>query len=313
MNGLKRLAALLLAAALLLTGCAGDVTESTPASTDGSDLEVYFFDAGAADAILLTTENSAVLIDAGEKGFGKTILAYLEEKGIEQIDDLIITHFDKDHVGGAAKVLNNIPVGKVLQSNQPRDSEEYENYVEALANAGIEPVTVRETYVFTIDGVSYTVDPPRQTEYDEDSSNNSSLIVSVQHGKNRFLFAGDAQTQRLAEFLDTNTTSFDVLKLPHHGREEPLLDDLLASTKPNYAIITSSEEEPESSSVVETLEKAGIRVLLTRNQPVTLYSDGNTITLDSPADPASLRDRGISARILPDGPDCGGEALQNTV
>ncbi len=279
MNRLKRLAVLLLAAALLLTGCAGDVTETAPASAEGSDLELHFFDAGAADAILLTTENSAVLIDTGEKGFGKTILAYLEEKRIEQIDYLIITHFDKDHVGGAAKVLNSIPVGKVLQSNQPKDSDEYENYVEALVNAGGNPVTVRETYVFTVDGVSYTVDPPRQTEYDEDSSNNSSLIVSVQHGKNRFLFAGDAQTLRLSEFLDTNTTSFDVLKLPHHGRDEPLLDDLLASTKPTYAVITSSEEEPESDTVVGALEKAGIRVLLTRNQSVTLYSDGNIISI----------------------------------
>ena len=279
MNGLGRLAALLLAAALLLTGCAGPVTETASVSAEGSDLEVRFFDTGAADAILLTTANSAVLIDTGEKGFGKTILTYLAEKGIEQIDCLIITHFDKDHVGGAAKVLNSIPVGKVLQSNQPKDSDEYENYVEALANTGIEPVTLREMYVFTLGGVSYTVDPPRQAEYNEDSSNNSSLIVSVQHGENRFLFAGDAQTQRLAEFLDTNPTTCDVLKLPHHGRDEPLLDDLLASTKPTYAVITSSEEEPESSTVVAALEKAGIRVLLTRNQSVTLYSDGNIISI----------------------------------
>ncbi len=279
MNGPGRLAALLLAAALLLTGCAGSDTDSTPASAEGSELEVHFFNAGAADAILLTTANSAVLIDAGEKGFGKTILAYLEEKGVEKIDCLIVTHFDKDHVGGAAKVLNSIPVGKVLQSNRPKDSDEYENYVEALANAGIEPVTLREAYEFTLDGVRYLVDPPGQAEYDEDSSNNSSLIVSVQYGKNRFLFTGDAQTLRLAEFLDTNTTSFDVLKLPHHGRDEPLLDALLASTKPTYAVITSSEEEPESGAVVEALEKAEIQVLLTRNQSVTLYSDGNTITI----------------------------------
>ncbi len=95
----------------------------------------------------------------------------------------------------------------------------------------------------------------------------------------RFLFAGDAQTLRLSEFLDTNTTSFDVLKLPHHGRDEPLLDDLLASTKPTYAVITSSEEEPERDTVVGALEKAGIRVLLTRNQSVTLYSDGNRISI----------------------------------
>lgn len=275
MNGPGRLAALLLAAALLLTGCAA-APAPAPAPAAGT-LELHVFDAGAADAILLRTENSAVLIDAGEKGFGKTILAYLAEQGVDALDYLIVTHFDKDHVGGAAKVLNSIPVKAVLQSNQPKDSDEYENYVEALRGAGIEPVTLRETDTFSLDGVSYTVDPPRQSAYAQDSSNNSSLIVSVRYGDTGILLPGDAQTLRLAEFLDANTTTYDVLKLPHHGRDEPLLEALLASVKPTYAIITSSEEEPESGAVLAALEQAGVRTLLTRNQSVTLYSDGITI------------------------------------
>lgn len=276
MSRRRRLAALLLAAALLLTGCAAAAPAPAPAPAAGT-LELHVFDAGAADAILLRTENSAVLIDAGEKGFGKTILAYLAEQGVDALDYLIVTHFDKDHVGGAAKVLNGIPVKAVLQSNQPKDSDEYENYVEALRGAGIEPVTLRETDTFSLDGVSYTVDPPRQSAYAQDSSNNSSLIVSVRYGDTGVLLPGDAQTLRLAEFLDANTETYDVLKLPHHGRDEPLLEALLASVKPTYAIITSSEEEPESGAVLAALEQAGVRTLLTRNQSVTLYSDGITI------------------------------------
>ncbi|MBQ1678770.1 MAG: MBL fold metallo-hydrolase [Oscillospiraceae bacterium] len=276
MSRRRRLAALLLAAALLLTGCAAAAPAPAPAPAAGT-LELHVFDAGAADAILLRTENSAVLIDAGEKGFGKTILAYLAEQGVDALDYLIVTHFDKDHVGGAAKVLNSIPVKAVLQSNQPKDSDEYENYVEALRGAGIEPVTLRETDTFSLDGVSYTVDPPRQSAYAQDSSNNSSLIVSVRYGDTGILLPGDAQTLRLAEFLDANTETYDVLKLPHHGRDEPLLEALLASVKPTYAIITSSEEEPESGAVLAALEQAGVRTLLTRNQSVTLYSDGITI------------------------------------
>lgn len=276
MSRRRRLAALLLAAALLLTGCAEAAPAPAPAPAAGT-LELHVFDAGAADAILLRTKNSAVLIDAGEKGFGKTILAYLAEQGVDALDYLIVTHFDKDHVGGAAKVLNSIPVKAVLQSNQPKDSDEYENYVEALRGAGIEPVTLRETDTFSLDGVSYTVDPPRQSAYAQDSSNNSSLIVSVRYGDTGILLPGDAQTLRLAEFLDANTETYDVLKLPHHGRDEPLLEALLASVKPTYAIITSSEEEPESGAVLAALEQAGVRTLLTRNQSVTLYSDGITI------------------------------------
>ena len=244
-----RLAALLLAAVLLLTACSPSEIVEAPDTSAAADLEVHFFNAGKADAILLTTADSAVLIDAGEKSFGKTILSYLEEKGITHLDYLIVTHFDQDHVGGAAKVLEGVTVGAVLQSNRPRNSREYENYIEALNSAGIVPVTVRETCEFALDGVSYGIDPPRKTENQKDESNNS----------------------------DTNQKTYDVLKLPHHGREEPLLDALLVSVKPSYAVITSSDDEPESKTVVETLEQAGIGVLLTREGAVTMHSDGTEL------------------------------------
>lgn len=277
---MKRLA-LLLALVLLLTACGAK--KAPDAGGSAAELTVQFFDAGKADAILLTTANSAVLIDAGEKGFGKTILAYLEDQGIEKLDYLIVTHFDQDHVGGAAKVINNLAVGAVLQSNRPKDSEEYEKYVKALDNAGIEPLTVRDAYAFTLDGVTYAVDPPRKNSYAEDESNNSSLIVSVTNGENRFLFTGDAQTERLAEFLDANDTAYDVLKLPHHGKDEPLMSALLESTGPAYAVITSSDDEPESATVVGELERAGVTVLLTREGAVTLRSDGNRIEVSRTA------------------------------
>ena len=277
----RKIAVSFLTAVLLLTALTAAGTVIPSKKDTAEDLEVHFFEAGAADAILLTTESSAVLIDAGEDGFGETILEYLGKKGIAQIDYLIITHFDQDHVGGAADVLEGISVGTVLQSNQPKDSDEYENYEAALNNTGIKAVTVRETYTFVLDGVSYSIDPPRQTEYDEDKSNNSSLIISVANGDNRFLFAGDAQTQRLEEFLETNSVTYDVLKMPHHGRDEPLLDALLSSVKPSLAIITSSDDEPESEAVVRSLEDLGIRVLLTRECAITLQSDGSDISFVS--------------------------------
>ena len=280
MKALRRALPLWMACILLLTACSA-FPEAKKASeeADAAELEVHFFDAGKADAILLTTAHGTVLIDAGEKGFGKTILAYLAEKGVECVDYLIVTHFDRDHVGGAAKVINGVEVGAVLQSNRPKDSEEYEKYVKALANANIEPVTVRDVCAFTLDGVAYSVDPPRRSEYSADGSNNSSLIVTVQNGARRFLFTGDAQTERLAEFLDGKNAACDVLKLPHHGQDEPLLDALLEAAKPAYAVITSSDEEPESEATVAALEKAGVRVLLTREGAVTFRSDGASLTL----------------------------------
>jgi len=281
----KRLrAAAALLSALLLSACAAPAAESGgEESADAAALEIRFFDAGAADAILLTTADSAVLIDTGEKGFGKTILAYLADKGVEKLDALIVTHFDKDHVGGAAKVINGIPVDTVLQSNCPKDSEEYEKYVKALEAAQIEARTVREAVAFTLGGVRYEIDPPRRESYAEDASNNSSLIVTVRNGAQRFLFAGDAQTERLREYLAASPQHCEVLKVPHHGRAEPALDDLLQAVTPAYAVITSSAEEPEDATVLAQLERSGARVLRTRDGAVTVVSDGTALEVTQEA------------------------------
>lgn len=265
----------------LLCGCSSKQENRPAAVLDraGSNLSVYFFAAGKADAILLMTDQGTVLIDCGQKGFGQTILDTLSEKGISFLDYLIITHFDRDHIGGAAKVINNISVGTVLQSNYLKDSEEVDKYFRALSKAGLEPVTVREDYRFTIDGVDFTVNPSILLDYKDDDSNNSSLIVTVRNGGHTFLFMGDAQTERLAEYLDASPVDCDLIKIPHHGGEDERMDELIAATKPEYAVITCSDEEPDTTATRMLLDKAGISVFLTAKAPVLVQSDGKQLNV----------------------------------
>ena len=276
-----RFCVLLLAAALMLSlsGC-GRIDAPARDESPFTGLEVTVFDAGKADAILLTTPNSAVLIDCGKKGFGKTILAELEARGIEKIDAMILTHFDKDHVGGAAKVIEDIPVARVLQSGFPGDSGEYRKYLRAVAAAGLEPETVSEPLSFTLDGVLYVVDGPQREHYDKDESNNSSLIITVEYGQKRLLFMGDAETARISEYLASSPGICDLIKLPHHGEKEKLLDALLAAVKPRYAVITCSEREPEAASTANALSAAAVETYLTRLGAVRIRCDGETLTVD---------------------------------
>ena len=263
-------AVLCLLAALLLCGAAA------PA---GPTLAVHVFDAGKADAILLTTAEGAVLIDTGEKGFGKEIVAYCRKQGIERIDCLILTHFDKDHVGGAAKVINKLPVGQILQSNYPKESAEMRNYLNAAEKAGLKPLTLREELRFTLGGVAFTVNPPAQAAYASSPSNNSSLIVTADCGARRLLFLGDAENARLAEFLAADPGTFDLVKLPHHGAWHRMLPQLLEQTRPSLAIITSSDEEPEEAKTAALLESLGIEALLTREDALDLFCDGQALTV----------------------------------
>ena len=268
---------LAISALILLAGCMN--TDVADYSGEGTNMEVYCFSAGKADSFLITTENSAVLIDTGLKGFGGDVLEYLKQKGIEKIDYLIITHFDKDHVGGAAKIINSICVDNVLQNNSPKDSSAYTKYLSAVSNAAITPVTVTETYCFELDGVGYVIDASGSEKYKDKTSNNCSLIVSVLNGENKLLFAGDIESERICEFIDSNSTRYDLLKVPHHGVYDAFTGFLIESVGPRYAVITSSDEEPESDETIAALEGAGVQVFTTRTAPVKVESDGVSISV----------------------------------
>ena len=279
LRNIRRLLAFFLSLTLLLlAGCtAPEQTAAGAAEGVFEGLEVTVLDAGKADAILLTTPGSAVLIDCGEKGFGSEILEALAARGIERLDFLIVTHFDRDHVGGAAKVIDGIEIARVLQSPLPKDSGEYRKYLRALEKVSLEPETPRETLSFTLGGVEYTVDPPQREHYERDESNNSSLIVTAVYGKTRLLFMGDAQTARICEYLASSPPRCDLIKLPHHGEKEKMLDALLASVKPEYAVITCSAAEPEAPSTAAALQAAGVESYLTRLGAVRIRSDGETL------------------------------------
>lgn len=270
-------------AILLLSLCAcsspNTVARRGDAKEKGLELEVYFFAAGNADAILLTTEKSAVLIDCGKKGFGQTILEELNARGITRIDYLIITHFDQDHVGGAAKVINSIPIGCVVQNDRPGNSEAYEKYLRALDKAKVEPFTVNDSLTFVLDDVSFTVDPPQKDSYKHDNSNNSSLIVTVSCGEKTLLFMGDVQTERLKEFISTKAIDCDLLKLPHHGGADMEMEELITATMPEYAVICCSREEPDTTSSMQILREYGVSTFMTSEAPVQVTCDGSSLTV----------------------------------
>ena len=280
MKTLKKYFCIMLAGVTaLLSGC-GSKSEKVDIADIGEGLTIYSFNAGNADAHLIYNDEWAVLIDCGEKGFGKTILSYMEENNIAKIDYMIITHFDKDHVGGAAKVLKNCEVGSVLQSNFPKESNEYDNYLEALEIAQKTAETVRERYSFTLGDAEFTVDPPQQEVYENDDSNNSSLITEVTLGEVNMLFTGDAEDDRLEEYTSSVNKVYKYVKVPHHGRWQDSNTDFADKVKAEIAVITSSDEEPEDEETVKAFEDNGAEVFTTRNGAVRAKCDGKNIAAE---------------------------------
>ena len=247
-------------------------------SDDSYPFQIHFFNAGKADSMIISNQGHYVIIDTGEDELSDDILRYCEENDIQKIDTLIITHFDKDHVGSAGSIIEALEIGEVLQSNVEKESEVYQNYLDALREKDITPNTVSGDYQFTLGDMKFTVNGP-EIVYEKNSSNNSSLIVSLTYQNNRFLFMGDSQNDRIKDFLENNPGTYDFLKVPYHGHYLKQLENLVSNTKISYAVITSSDEEMEDEETIQVLDKYSVSYYLTREGSITLLSDGDQIKI----------------------------------
>ncbi|MGG3450244.1 ComEC/Rec2 family competence protein [Domibacillus aminovorans] len=239
-------------------------------------MEIIIFKIGKADSILLSTANKNVLIDTGKEENGKEIIKYLEEHKIDTLDYLIITHFDKDHVGGADTVLKNVEVLNVVTADYTRDSKQYKEYVAALKAKNQSATLLTENLTFKLGSAEFLVYPPQRSHYSED--NDYSLVISVQHGENSFLFAGDAEETRLTELIEQGNLEHTFLKVPHHGLYTHKSADFFELVNPQYAVITCSDKNSEEK-VVAALEQLGTMVYLTKNGDIYIKSDGNEVTI----------------------------------
>ena len=142
------------------------------------------------------------------------------------------------------------------------------------------PMTVlKEDISFDLNGIKVEINAPAKDLYEEDPSNNSSLIVRIGYGENSFLFMGDALAERVREYMALSPKTCDVVKMPYHGKFMGCFNEMLDMLKPKYAVITSSKEEKEAEETRDLLEKKNVQLYRTRKGGVFMQSNGKDITV----------------------------------
>lgn len=292
---LKKISAALFGALTLLglTSCSGSSTAESSApesseetvSTATDNVTITAFNVGKADALVVQTANSVTVIDTGNKGDGKDIEKFLTAQGIDSIDTLIITHFDKDHVGGAARLVNRMNIGTIYVPDYVSTAEDYLSFIEKTQEKEQEVTVVpkREVLEWTADDASFTLYACNEDDYGKDEENDFSLCLYMKHGNNTFLFAGDAENARLSELIELGLGTVDFLKFPYHGNYMSTTEAFLDAFQPKVTVVCCSEKEYADPSTVETLEKRGIETYYTNDSTVTIVSDGTSLTCSQAA------------------------------
>ncbi len=246
-------------------------------------MRVDFYDMGKADAMLITTPGGVrILIDCGTNKGGKALVERFEQAGIREIDTLIITHYDKDHVGGADKVLESIAVRQVIMPVYDKESKQHTQFIEALdALEGIETFPMEigaQMNMLSPDGVAMRITAAQKASYGKDEENDFSLAVRMNYGDTAFLFAGDAEAPRQKELLAEGGVACDVLKVPYHGRLVSASEAFLTEASPRIAYITDDEEDPASAEVIAILQSLGADVYTAREHgDIAVISDGRDV------------------------------------
>ena len=251
------------------------------------DWQMHVIDVGNADSILITDHTHSLLIDAGERGCGDTVLEYLEKEGITKLDYVIATHFHSDHIGGMTDVINGIPIGEFLLSYMPEDAtpttKVYENMLTALLEQDIAVREVEPGDDFTLGEASFEILGPIGKDSD---INNQSIVCRVTCGDTRFLLMGDAEKPSEALLLDAyRDLSADVLKIGHHGSDTSSSREFLKAVDPTYSVMTCGEGNSYGHPhklVLTLVEELGIKnYRCDQHGTVVFTTDGTNITVST--------------------------------
>lgn len=248
-------------------------------------VQADFIAVGQGDAILLRDGHGFdVLIDGGRTSAGPTVLAHLRTQGLTDLDVLVATHADADHIGGLIDVLAaaDIPVLQVLYNGYPGTTQTYNTFATAVANEGLTPAPAHFPAEYLWGGLTVQVLNPAPGLLDPDQ-NNASVVLRVSHGQTDFLLTGDIDSTTEAAVVARGTpVAAEVLKVAHHGSALSSGAGFLSAVGPTHAVIPvgGNPYGHPTGATLSRLAAAGATVWRTdHNGTVTVLSTGAAYTV----------------------------------
>jgi competence protein ComEC len=221
-------------------------------------LRVVVLDVGQGDAILLDpADGEPVLVDGGPPG--GDLRGQLKDERVSGVAAAIVTHDESDHAGGIEELLGRFPVQRLLYGSRHPD------LIRDARSAGVAAMPIAQGS--EVDSGSLRIKalwpPPALLEGPTpDDLNQAALVLLARWRHFAMLLAADAE----AESVPIDPGRIEVLKVAHHGSDDPGLGPLLDRTRPRLAVISVGEHNPyghPSGSTLATLAEHGVPTLRT--------------------------------------------------
>lgn len=248
---------------------------STDTPIADAPLTIQILNTGKSDCCVVFYEEYTILIDTADSDDLSAIRKVLSDKGRIDVDLMILTHYDNDHVGSAGELIGSLDVKEVIGPDYDRKSFPMAALDENLAAKGGELKRISENAEYRFGDLSVSVSAPKAASYSDE--NDYSLITTLTFGEKKLLFLGDACNIRLKEFYREADTVYDFVKLPHHGDYESAMQSIFLTSKFGCAVLC--EAEKEDSRLTTLLENYSVQTFRTYDGTVTVRSDGAELTV----------------------------------
>lgn len=228
-----------------------------------STFSIRFLDVGQGDSALVECDGHYMLIDGGDTAAGDKVYSVLEEKGIQKLDILAVSHLHTDHYGGLIKALTYASkIGVTISNATNTDNEAFRKFEHELGINGTKITVPAPGDKYELGSATVEVIDSRAEEA------NDSLVLLITYGKTRFLFTGDIQRNgqlRVIESFENQQKKRDdwvsLIKMPHHGAynddsglAENALYRLLWEYDPSYFVISVGANNQYKHPHQETID-----------------------------------------------------------
>lgn len=243
----------------------------------GENLVVDYIDVGQADSILITTQDEAMLIDAGNNEDGEDVVEFIKSKGITKLNYVIGTHPHEDHIGGMDDVIKNFDIGTIYMPTITTNTKTYEDVITEIENKNLQISESKKGDTFLLGNANCEF--MTDSILDKNNLNLSSIITRITFGNTSFLFMGDAETENEET---RKWPKIDVLKVGHHGSDTSSSEEFLKQISPKIAVISVGKDNDYGHPSDETIKKLqNLRATIYRTDElgtIELVSNGNNIT-----------------------------------